>query len=67
MSSHKLIEVSNIQSNKKKRLETEIKDLRIKMVKSGVTKGLNHPNTVKLSQELDILLNEYQNLTDNYK
>ena len=33
--------------------------LRNAMIKSGIENGLNHPTTIKLSQKLDKLLNEY--------
>lgn len=35
--------------------------LRNAMIKSGIENGLNHPTTIKLSQKLDKLLNEYLN------
>ncbi|WP_353057307.1 aspartyl-phosphate phosphatase Spo0E family protein [Cytobacillus oceanisediminis] len=33
---------------------------RNRMIRSGIKKGLNHPDTIRLSQQLDKLLNEYQ-------
>ena len=45
-----------------KTLELEINLLRIYMINTGNFKGLNHPDTIKLSQELDILLNIYQRI-----
>ncbi|MFJ8244483.1 Spo0E family sporulation regulatory protein-aspartic acid phosphatase [Peribacillus asahii] len=41
-------------------LEYKIDVLRTHMIAIGKSKGLNHPNTIKFSQELDILLNVYQ-------
>jgi len=41
-------------------LEEKIFILQTRMITTGKSKGLNHPNTIKLSQELDILLNVYQ-------
>ncbi|UHA61515.1 aspartyl-phosphate phosphatase Spo0E family protein [Metabacillus litoralis] len=34
--------------------------LRKQMVYTGMNKGLNHPNTLKQSQELDNMLNTYR-------
>jgi len=41
-------------------LEYQIDTLRTHMINVGILKGLTHPETIKLSQELDILLNQYQ-------
>ncbi|AZV41706.1 aspartyl-phosphate phosphatase Spo0E family protein [Peribacillus asahii] len=41
-------------------LEYKIDVLRTHMIAIGKSKGLNHPNTIKFSQELDSLLNVYQ-------
>ncbi len=38
----------------------KIETLRHKMVYVGQTKGINHPETIRLSQKLDNLLNQYQ-------
>lgn len=38
-----------------------IEVLRSHMIATGQLKGLTHADTIKLSKELDILLNEYQN------
>lgn len=43
-----------------KKLELEIIALRTSMVSTAHLKGFNHPDTFKHSQELDQLLNEYQ-------
>ncbi|MGA5688148.1 Spo0E family sporulation regulatory protein-aspartic acid phosphatase [Cytobacillus pseudoceanisediminis] len=42
------------------RLEIKINFKRNRMIRSGIKKGLNHPDTIRLSQQLDKLLNEYQ-------
>lgn len=44
------------------KLENKINLLRIHMISTGLSKGLNHPNTIKCSQELDDLLNKYQQI-----
>ncbi|MFC7687097.1 aspartyl-phosphate phosphatase Spo0E family protein [Ureibacillus sp. GCM10028918] len=36
----------------------KINVLRTELIKSGMTYGLNHPTTIKLSQTLDKVLNE---------
>ncbi|MGG3806432.1 aspartyl-phosphate phosphatase Spo0E family protein [Metabacillus fastidiosus] len=41
-------------------LEDAIQSLRSQMVAAGMQKGLNHPDTISYSQQLDILLNKYQ-------
>ncbi|OIJ14523.1 hypothetical protein BKP35_06490 [Anaerobacillus arseniciselenatis] len=38
----------------------KIETLRQKMVYVGQTKGIDHPETIRLSQKLDNLLNQYQ-------
>lgn len=43
----------------KKNLETEIIKVRQEMIIIGSAKGLNDPETVSLSQELDSLLNQF--------
>jgi len=43
-----------------KELEYRIDAVRTHMIVVGKLKGLGHPDTIKSSQELDILLNEYQ-------
>ncbi|USK71742.1 aspartyl-phosphate phosphatase Spo0E family protein [Peribacillus asahii] len=45
-----------------KDLENSIYYFRTHMITSGISKGLTHPDTIKCSQELDILLNEYQKM-----
>ncbi|WP_088104055.1 aspartyl-phosphate phosphatase Spo0E family protein [Halalkalibacter urbisdiaboli] len=41
-------------------LESKITYLRLKLISTGQMKGLNHPDTIKCSQELDHILNEYE-------
>ncbi len=62
-----MIGVSEMQSNIKSQVESEIRNLKLQMIQSGITKGLNHPDTIKLSQKLDKLLNDLQNLTNHKK
>jgi stage 0 sporulation regulatory protein len=38
----------------------EIDSLRIYLINMGKTKGLTHPDTIKISQELDLLINKCQ-------
>lgn len=47
----------------KKQLREQIEKLKSDMIACGDKKGLNHPLTVKISQELDELINEYMKLT----
>ena len=42
----------------------KIEVLRSHMIDTGQLKGLTHPDTIKLSQELDVLLNEYLKKTN---
>ncbi|MDG5785903.1 aspartyl-phosphate phosphatase Spo0E family protein [Evansella sp. AB-P1] len=41
-------------------LEYKIETFRICMIFLAQSKGFNHPDTIKCSQELDVLLNKYQ-------
>jgi stage 0 sporulation regulatory protein len=41
-----------------RKLQQEIANKRNEMVQLGMSKGLSHPETVKVSQELDELLNK---------
>ncbi|HWK21987.1 MAG TPA: aspartyl-phosphate phosphatase Spo0E family protein [Ureibacillus sp.] len=41
-------------------MQSKIEVLRSQMITIGQLKGLTHHNTIKISQELDVLLNEYQ-------
>ena len=43
-------------------LEYKIDFLRTRMIATGQLKGLTHPDTIKFSQELDVLLNKYQKI-----
>lgn len=43
-------------------LEGKINLLRYQMITTGMIKGLNHPDTVKYSQKLDLFLNKYNNV-----
>ncbi|MCJ8007350.1 Spo0E family sporulation regulatory protein-aspartic acid phosphatase [Lederbergia wuyishanensis] len=54
----KLVAGENIDKVKKI-LEMEIIEVRQEMILIGSAKGLNDPETVSLSQELDSLLNQY--------
>lgn len=40
----------------------EIQALRSELIKCGMEKGFTHPTTIKLSQTLDKLLNEYSSI-----
>lgn len=41
-------------------LENDIQSLRSQMMVTVKEKGTNHPDSIKCSQQLDILLNKYQ-------
>lgn len=45
-----------------KNLEYDMQSLRSQMIATGMQKGLNHPDTISFSQQLDVLLNNYQYL-----
>lgn len=47
----------------KKELSKKIEFLRINMIQTSKEKGINHPLTIQISQELDRLINEYMKLT----
>ncbi|OIJ12031.1 hypothetical protein BKP37_14730 [Anaerobacillus alkalilacustris] len=47
----------------KSKLEMKINSLRALMVSTAQLKGFTHPDTIKCSQELDVCLNEYHNIT----
>lgn len=47
----------------RKELHKEIMYLKRKLIQIGNEKGLNHHLTIKTSQELDRLINEYLKLT----
>ncbi|BDH61253.1 hypothetical protein MTP04_13830 [Lysinibacillus sp. PLM2] len=41
-------------------LEKKIYSVQARMIEIGISKGLTHPDTVKCSQELDHLLNDFE-------
>lgn len=43
-------------------LEEVIELLRIEMIQVGTEKGLSNPDTILISQRLDIFISEYQKL-----
>ncbi len=43
-------------------LEDAIVTLQSRMIDIGLSKGLTHPDTVKCSQELDVVLNHFQQM-----
>ena len=45
-----------------KDLENQINILRIHMINTVMSKGITHPDSIKCSQELDVLLNKYQKI-----
>lgn len=45
--------------------EMKIENVRKQMVKTAMQKGLSHPSTIKLSQQLDGLLNGYNKKSNN--
>lgn len=47
----------------KTELSKKINTLKKKMVQMSDEKGMNHPLTIQISQELDKLINEYMKLT----
>ncbi|GGM19644.1 hypothetical protein GCM10011351_01870 [Paraliobacillus quinghaiensis] len=44
------------------KIERKIRLLRKKMINAADVKGLNHPHTIKRSQQLDSQLNSYQRI-----
>lgn len=46
-------------------LEDEIVTLKNRMIDIGLSKGLTHPDTVKCSQELDVVLNYFQQMNSH--
>ncbi|TXC89462.1 aspartyl-phosphate phosphatase Spo0E family protein [Metabacillus litoralis] len=44
------------------KLEAEISLLRMEMISTAEHKGIEHPETIKCSQALDVLLNRYQKI-----
>ncbi|MFC0471743.1 aspartyl-phosphate phosphatase Spo0E family protein [Halalkalibacter kiskunsagensis] len=43
-------------------LEDKIESLRLRMIATGEQKGLTHSETIKYSQKLDGILNEYSRI-----
>lgn len=43
-------------------VQFKIEEIRNQMIDAGLLKGLTHPDTIKISQELDLLMNEYQKI-----
>ncbi|MFD2639298.1 aspartyl-phosphate phosphatase Spo0E family protein [Piscibacillus salipiscarius] len=52
--------MENVELPNTKKLEVRIKALKQYMISTAYEKGFNHPHTVKISQELDTVLNKYQ-------
>ncbi|WP_223881959.1 aspartyl-phosphate phosphatase Spo0E family protein [Niallia endozanthoxylica] len=48
-----------------KNLSDQIDDLRNYMIEMINANGLNHPESIKVSQELDVLLSHYQKAISN--
>lgn len=46
-------------------LENEMSILKSKMISNGLSKGLTHPDTIKYSQELDLVINAYIKMKQN--
>ena len=42
----------------------KIENLKVLLIKSGMDKGLGHPNTLQLSEQLDIYIVKYQQLVE---
>jgi len=51
-----------LKDKTKRNLETQISMVREEMIAIALTKGFNNPKTVELSQKLDSLLNEYNQI-----
>lgn len=49
-------------SLKDRALIEQIVELRAHLVKVGTSKGLNHPETIKCSQKLDLFLTSFRNI-----
>ncbi|TSI07380.1 aspartyl-phosphate phosphatase Spo0E family protein [Lysinibacillus sp. BW-2-10] len=48
-------------------IETEILKLQERMIDVVLLKGLTHPETIKYSQELDVMMNYFQNISSDNK
>jgi hypothetical protein len=44
-------------------LQRKIDVVKKKMIESGIKHGLDHPSTIQISKELDILINEHMKIT----
>lgn len=51
-----------LQSDSERDLLMEIDQLKLKLIKTALLYGINHPFTISVSQDLDILIIEYQKL-----
>ncbi|MFD2637643.1 Spo0E family sporulation regulatory protein-aspartic acid phosphatase [Piscibacillus salipiscarius] len=60
-----MIEVFVIRLDREQQIYQQITNLRARMVEEGMANGLDHPLTIQLSQELDLLLEQYRNLKEN--
>ncbi|MGM8215880.1 aspartyl-phosphate phosphatase Spo0E family protein [Bacillaceae bacterium W0354] len=49
-----------MSKNNREELENKIENIRSKLVEMGLDLGLNHSTTIKMSQELDELIAEFQ-------
>jgi hypothetical protein len=49
-------------NNNNENLKIKIELLRICMISTGMQLGLDHPKTLKYSQELDVVLNDYHRI-----
>ncbi|HLQ98687.1 MAG TPA: aspartyl-phosphate phosphatase Spo0E family protein [Candidatus Dormibacteraeota bacterium] len=47
-----------------KSLQRKIESLKVDLIKSGEENGMNHPKTIKISQELDKVINAYMKSTE---
>ena len=47
-------------------LEDEFFKLQARMIDVGILKGLTHPETIKYSQELDMIINQFQKVSSPY-
>jgi hypothetical protein len=59
-----IIEIKEVMAmNKQNELLKQINRLRMQMIEIGSNKGLNDSETISISQELDDLLFDYQQIT----
>lgn len=50
----------SINKNKQVKIEAKIEVLRNELIETGELYGYLHPKTIKISQQLDNIINEYQ-------